>query len=327
MLAQRYPNAFDGIVAGAPALEWSSLMGSLYQPQAVLNSLDAPYPSNCEFEAITTAAIEACDGLDGVFDTIISQPELCKFDPFSVVGRSSICRNGTIVTISEAAAIVANTTWSGITTQQGRPLYPGIAYDAPLTSTTDTDCLQTNNCSDTAWAIGAGWFQYFVKKDASFNVSTITSENLPGFVHAGIQQYDSIIGTNDPDLTGFKKAGGKLLSWHGVADDYIPVGGSTQYYDRVAALDADLQDYYRLFLAPGVHHCGMGPGAYPSTILLQLMQWVENGTSPGTLPALGTQLVNGTLLSRDLCPYPAISVYQGGNFAEAGSYRCSSPEA
>lgn len=327
MLAQRYPEAFDGIVAGAPAINWNPLMGSLYHPQAVLNALGNSRPSNCEFEAITAAAIEACDGLDGVYDTIISRPELCKFDPFSVVGRSSTCGNGTTVTISEVAATVANATWSGVTNQQGRQIYPGLTYDAPLTSTADTDCVRTGNCSDTAWALGAQWFQYFVQKNASFDITSITPETLPGLVHEGVQQYDSFLGTNDPDLTDFKKAGGKLLSWHGIADDYIPVGGSTQYYDQVAALDADVQEYYKLFLAPGVHHCSGGPGAYPSTILLQLTQWVENGTAPNTLLATGTQLVNGTLLSRDLCPYPAASIYEGGNVTEASSYRCSSPDA
>lgn len=325
MLAQRYPNAFDGILAAAPALNWNALMGSLYLPQAVLNSIISTRPTNCEFEAITAAAIEACDGLDGVYDTIISQPELCKFDAFSAVGKKSICRDGSEVTVSEAAALVANTTWAGMYTRQGRSLYPGLTYDAPLIATADVDCVSTGNCSDTAWAIGAGFFQYLVHKNPSFNVSSITPQNLPVLVHAGIQEYESLLGTIDPDLTNFKKAGGKLLSWHGMADDYIPVGGSIQYYDRVAALDPKVAEYYKLFLAPGVHHCGTGPGATPSTALQQLVQWVETGKSPETLAAVGTQRINGTLLSRDLCPYPAFSSYRGGNITEASSYQCISP--
>jgi len=324
MLAQRYPTAFDGILAGAPALNWGGLMGGLYHPQAVMNGLN-DYPADCEFEAITAKAIEACDGLDGVYDNIIAQPALCKFDPFTVVGQPAACGNNTNTTISQTAAIVANETWSGILSQQGRIIYPGYSRDAPLATITNTGCVATGNCSLTAWALGSDWFQYYVAKNVSFDLTTITSANLSRFVRAGMQEYDSIIGTNDADLTNLKNSGTKLLSWHGIADDYIPVGGTIDYYNRVAALDTGVAEYYKLFLAPGVHHCSGGLGAAPIAILDQLIAWVENGTSPQTVPAKGTALVNGTFLERNLCAYPSVSVYQGGNGSLASSYKCVNP--
>jgi len=324
MLAQRYPDAFDGILAAAPALNWVPVMTSLYQPQAVMNGL-GEFPPNCEFEAITSRAIAACDGLDGVYDGIIDQPAVCRFDPFTVVGEPIACGNRTNATISQTAAIVANETWSSLLTPQGRPLYPGFTYDSEITSVTDTDCAAAGNCSSTAWDIGADWFQYFIAKNASFDLRTITAANISQLVHAGYQEYDSIIGTNDPDLTNLKNSGTKLLSWHGSADNYIPVGGSTQYYDRVSALDAGVHEYFKLFVAPGVAHCGGGVGAAPIAILDQLVAWVENGTSPQTVPAKGTRPVNGTLLERNLCAYPSISVYQGGNASSASSYGCINP--
>jgi hypothetical protein len=322
MLAQRYPEAFDGIIAAAPAVNIIPLLASLFHAQAVMNTL-GEYPPNCEFEAITEAAIAACDALDGVVDSMISIPELCSFDPFTVVGQPASCSNSSSQSISKAAAIVANATWYGVSNKRGENIYPGYSLDAPL-ATANTDCRRAGTCSTTAsWSLGAQFFQLFVEKNATFNVSTITADNLPHYMYAGYQQWESFIGTNDADLRDFKQAGGKLLTWHGIADDVIPSSASTQYYDRVAALDTDVDQYYKLFLAPGLQHCGGGPGANPVDIALQqLVKWVENGTSPSTIPAVGTQSVNGTVLSRDLCPYPLVSVYQGGVSTDASSYRC-----
>ncbi|RYN42692.1 putative feruloyl esterase [Alternaria arborescens] len=322
MLAQRYPEAFDGILAAAPALNINPLFASLFHAQAVMNTLEE-YPPNCEFEAITAAAIAACDALDGFEDSIISIPELCSFDPFTVVGQPVNCSNNSSDMISEAAATVANAAWYGVSNKQGQRIYPGYSLDAPLKATVDTACRSSGNCSISPWALGAQFYQLFVEKNTTFDVSTITAEILPDYMHAGYQQWESFIGTNDADLTAFKEAGGKLLSWHGIADDLIPFGGSTQYYNRVAALDDDVDHYYKLFVAPGVYHCGGGPGAQPIQFgLQQLVSWVENGTSPDTIPAIGKHPVNGTVLSRDLCPYPLVSVYQGGAVSDASSYRC-----
>ncbi|KAI4960837.1 hypothetical protein J4E86_002462 [Alternaria arbusti] len=328
MLAQRYPEAFDGIIAAAPALNIIPLLASLFHAQAVMNTL-GEYPPNCEFEAIGAAAIAACDELDGVKDSIISIPELCTFDPFTVVGQPANCGNSSSNVISNATATVANATWYGVSDRRGKKIYPGYAFDAPLQATTDTDCQASGTCLTTAaWLLGAQFFQLFVEKNATFDWSAITAESLPHYLYAGQQQWDSIINTNDADLSNFKEAGGKLLTWHGIADDLIPSGGSTQYYDRVAALDADVDEYYRLFLAPGLHHCAGGPGPAPvNNALQQLVAWVENGTAPDTLPAVGTQPVNGTVLSRDLCPYPLVSVYQGGAATDASSYSCVDAES
>jgi hypothetical protein len=113
------------------------------------------------------------------------------------------------------------------------------------------------------------------------------------------------------------------LTWHGIADDLIPPSASVQYYDRVAALDINVDQYYKLFLVPGLHHCVGGPGVYPvNGGLQQLVEWVENGAAPYTISATGMQPANGTSLSRDLCPYPLVSVYQGGDATNASSYRC-----
>ncbi|KAF2626890.1 tannase-domain-containing protein [Macroventuria anomochaeta] len=131
MLAQRYPKAFDGILAGAPVLNMIPLFASLFHAQAVMNTL-GEYPHNCEFEAIAAAAIATCDSLDGVEDWIISILELCSFDPFKLVGQPVNCSNSSFNSIPEAEAIVANATWYGIPNWQGERVHAGYTLDTPF---------------------------------------------------------------------------------------------------------------------------------------------------------------------------------------------------
>jgi hypothetical protein len=111
MLAQRYPEAYDGIAASAPAFNFARLMPSIAWPQVMMN-LIGQFPSVCEFNALTAGAIAACDSLDGVTDGLISDPAACSFDPFTMVGKTVSCDNKTTI-ISNGAATIANLTWDG----------------------------------------------------------------------------------------------------------------------------------------------------------------------------------------------------------------------
>lgn len=150
MLAQRYPNDYDGIAAGAPAIYWTDLFPYIYWPQQIMNEL-GQYPYNCELGAITEEAVATCDGLDGVTDGIIARVDTCLdvFDPFSTVGKTIKCaeRNGEDVQISKAAAIVAAATWQGTVDAHGKPLYRGIAPGADLTGRFSS--LATTKCTET----------------------------------------------------------------------------------------------------------------------------------------------------------------------------------
>lgn len=132
------------------------------------------------------------------------------------------------------------------------------------------------------------------------------------------KKYDPIIGTNNPDLSAFKQAGGKLVTWHGLADQLIFPKGTEKYYKEVETLDPSVRDFYRLFLAPGVQHCKGGDGAIPVDPLELIVNWVEKGVAPETL--LG-KTEDGSR-SRELCPYPLVSVYKGGNSRDKSSYTC-----
>lgn len=132
-----------------------------------------------------------------------------------------------------------------------------------------------------------------------------------------------MIGTGDPDLTDFKKAGGKMITWHGNSDPVIPFNGTVDYYERVSALDADTTDYYRFFPVPGLGHCGGGTGWFPGDALDSLVDWVENGKAPETLYAevLGENPENITR-SVELCAYPKVLTYVGGDGNQPSSFTC-----
>lgn len=136
-----------------------------------------------------------------------------------------------------------------------------------------------------------------------------------------INRFASVIGTADADLTDFKKAGGKLISWHGTADDLIPYKGSVDYYERVLQGDPNATDYYRLFEAPGIEHCKNGPGWFPGGALDALVEWVEEGKGPETLYAetVGTEKKRAVRL----CAYPKKITYSGGDTSVVSSFSCT----
>jgi hypothetical protein len=219
MLAQRYPDLYDGIAAAAPAIYFNRFFSAMFWPQVVMNEL-GEYPYPCEFDAITAAAISACDADDGVIDGIISYPWLCHFDPFTVVGTSIICNEtGSNVTISKAAATVANATWAGPSTVDGKQLWYGVNKDAILTGDlglAKTTCSTNGTCIGDPVELGAGWFRIFLAKNPDFNLASVTHEQYDQLFRESLQQYTSVIGTDDADLSAFRKSGGKMITYHGM---------------------------------------------------------------------------------------------------------------
>ncbi|KIM93816.1 hypothetical protein OIDMADRAFT_136812 [Oidiodendron maius Zn] len=328
MTAQRYPDLYDGIAAAAPAINWNAFFTAMYWPQLIMN-LAGKYPYGCELDAVTAAAVAACDDLDGVIDGVISNVDECHFDPYTVVGSVFNCSaTGKRMQITEMAAAVANATWSGPKTSNGAFLWYGPHIGADLSGTLSSLGLAGTNCTSGTCVgapqyLGTEWMTLFIEKNPDFNLTNISHEQYDEIVYSGWQQFGSIIETADPDLSKFKASGGKILTFHGLADPIIPTRGSQHYYDAVAALDRDVHDFYRLFLAPGVFHCSGGPGGQPHTVLEALVEWVENGSVPDILPVSFTT-VNGTTFNQILCPYPLKSVYsRGGDPTLADSYTCA----
>lgn len=314
-LAQKYPTAFNGIYAGSPAINFPQLSVAVYWPQFVMNSLNH-YPPSCVLDYFTDAVIAACDDLDGVQDGVIAALSLCHFDAYSLVNQTVDC-NGTSLTITDQDAEVVHKSWQGARKPDGSFLWYGVNPGSSLDVDTATTCTgPVTNCTGDPFAIGPDWIQHWVLDDPDFNITSMTWNQYSEIFVKAVSEYNGIIGSNDPDLSAFKKAGGKIVHWHGGADYLIMTGGSIDYYQRVLDLDPDVGDFYRFFLAPGVGHCGGGNGQVPTDPFGAVVSWVENNTMPVTLPASNA---NST---RDLCLYPLVSVYKGGNASLASSFSC-----
>lgn len=229
MLAQRYPTAYDGIAASAPANRWTDLFATLFWPYQSMVNLGV-FPHRCEFDAIFAGAVSACDDLDGVVDGVISDPEEClkQFDPFDMVGSPALncTENGKTIHVSKEAATVIQATWKGVTTESGRQVTFGMNPGADLTSgrptssqflpILSTTCSGNGTCTGTPLIISLPWYQIFLGKDPEFDVSSFTHAEFDDMVHAGQQQFRSALNAEDPDLSRFKEAGGKMISYHGL---------------------------------------------------------------------------------------------------------------
>ena len=215
-LAQRYPDAYDGIVASAPAINWNELIVGDYNPAFVMNQLgEFPYP--CELNAFTAAAIAECDSYDGVIDGVITDPEKCNFDPQTLVGATINCTDtGRSLKISSAAAALAKATWDGPkTTDNSSTLWFGLNKDAVFAGVASTTCTANGTCEAAPFSVAVDWIKYFILKDASADLRTLTHEEYQGIFHDSLQQYSSIE-TADPNLSEFRDRGGKILTFHGL---------------------------------------------------------------------------------------------------------------
>jgi hypothetical protein len=229
MLAQRYPTAYDGIAASAPAINWPRFFSQAAWAQ-VLMSLHDLSPPACEFDAFRTAAIAECDPLDGLVDGLVSDDQNCNFDAFSMVNRTIYCADtDSNHTISNAMAELVDSIWRGPETKDGRSFWYGPNSQARLDGSLQpngvlsqlayamTSCNKNGTCTRVPSGLGEDWLRLFAVKNSTWDYTEIASvDEYLALAHATVQQYDSIVGTNDPDLSAFRDAGGKIVSYHGM---------------------------------------------------------------------------------------------------------------
>ena len=317
MEAQRHPTDYDGIIASAPAAAIDRFAPAGLWPQVVMNEAGR-FPGSCVFNAFNDAAVHACDNDDKVADGIISRPAECGFDPRSMIGKQVKCGLQKKTITAEDAEIVRRI-WQGPVSADGEPLGSGLPKQA------DFNVLAGNS----PIALVEDWTKYFVEKDPSFDSSTITPERLEEVIRQSYAEYGDIVGADDPDLSAFKNAGGKMITWHGHADPVIFAQGSVDYYQQVQKAMGGAQEtssFYRLFLAPGVGHCGLlgAGGPVPNDALVELVNWVEKGQAPATLPATVKKEGSDITVTRNLCAYPQVASYKGqGDPNSADSYHCT----
>ncbi|KAK8107429.1 Tannase/feruloyl esterase [Apiospora kogelbergensis] len=350
MLAQRWPDLHDGYLAGAPAIYWDSFVVALLYPRALMAELGY-VPPPCEMHEFTRRALRHCDGLDGVEDGVVSEPELCfaSFDPRVLAGEEFVCGDegagGRTLKLTEEGARVVQAVWEGWYETDEKSgertlIWPGLGHQSTmegpfhtLTTTCDYE-TKPHKCKSTSFPASMQWLQYFIHRTRQpTDEATLTVAGLKRALHASRQWYASVIGTDDADLSGLRASRGKLLLWHGTSDELIPYAQSRKYYESVVAKDpANIDDYLRYFEAPGVGHCGFGGfGFRPQGLVDTLRAWVEEGKAPQVLPAemmVATphhhlRQGDGVNMQRVLCKYPKRAKYDGkGDVTKAGSFRC-----
>lgn len=316
IIAQRYPEDWDGIMASAPAVNLPRMVVGAYWPQFVMNRVLREYPHSCELDAITQAAITACDSMDGTVDGVISLPEECSFDAKTMVGKTTSC-DGQTRKITTAAVKVAEAIWAGAKSRDGEAIGFSYPVGTPLTgliALANTICPPSSNgttsCAGAPYPLVTEWMRMYVVKDPSFDPISLKYDEYERIMHHSVQEYDGILGSNDPDLSEFRRLGKKMITWHGINDELIPMHSTRTYYDSVLEFDPDAADYYRYFEVPGVNHCHSGPGtSFPIHSLETLRKWVEKGNAPEVLDTVkldaqgsGKNETKGS----DVCMYPRL---------------------
>jgi hypothetical protein len=315
MEAQRYPEDYDGIISGCPAINWHRFIPAIFWPQAVMVSSKNFVPK-AKLQAVTAAAIAACDGADGVTDGILDDPLRCAYDPKALVGT----KVGDD-TFTDADAEVVRKIWEGPRRQDGSFLWHGLTRDTDLFALAGTG---GSPLKGRPFGIPLEWFQYFLLHDPKWDWTTITPAQFELLWQQSVDQYGDVIGTDNPDLSGFRDRGGKIIIYHGLADQLIPAEGTVDYYKRVQAQMGGAKktaQFARLFLAPGVDHGFRGAGPTPIGVSDAIVRWVEEGKAPEKLMAEKRNASGKVILSRPLFPYPQTAKYKGsGSTTDAANF-------
>lgn len=306
--AQRYPADYNGIVSGAPAINWTRFIPAGIWPQLVMNQAGDFLPA-CKETAFTDAAVKAC-GTGGV----IANPSACSWNPDALVGEVTPCG---VITPRDAA--VMTKIWQGPENARGKKLWYGLERGASLAGLAAT---YTSNGVTTGqpFPVAVSWMGTWLQRNPSWDWRTLTYAQFGRLYQQSVREFSGIFASNDPDLSAFKKDGGKIIIWHGLSDQLIFPQGTVRYYQQVQRAmggSRPTDSFARLFLAPGAAHCASGAGAAPAgpaQPLDSLVSWVENGKAPTTIPGAVTDpLTNLVTQSRPLCLYGVAS--HAGNLA------------
>jgi feruloyl esterase len=335
MEAQRYPDDFDGIVAGDPSLGAMGYVRRGLTYQFMLKSPDRVLPA-AKLEVLSKAATAACDASDGLTDGLISDPRRCTFDPAPL-----LCKNGdaadclTAGQIESIKMIYAETQLpdggklSGMPVghEAGRTGWPlWISGSEPPSKQQDGSIWFSEQAAPTGFRFADGFFRYmaFEQDDPNYDWRTFDlKRDLPK-----IETISAILSPIDANLKQYGKSGKKLLLYHGWADPAISAYGTIDYYNKVVTAVGGKEkadDFVRLFLAPGMHHCRGGPGPDTFDTLSAMEQWVEKGVAPAKLIASHStdKKVDRT---RPLCPEPQVAKYVGsGSIDAAENFKCEVP--
>jgi len=320
MEAQRYPDDYDGILSACPAINWQRFLPADLWPQVVMVSAKNFVPKS-KLDAATAAAVTACDASDGVTDGVIDDPLRCNYDPKALVGA----KFGDD-TFTDADADVVRKIWEGPRGQDGKFLWYGMERGADLFALAGTG---GSPLTGKPFIIPLEWFQFFLIQNPKWDWTTLTPAGFELLWRQSVEQYGAVIGTDDPDLTRFRDRGGKVIIYHGMADQLIPAAGTIDYYNRVQQQmggPKKTSTFARLFLAPGVDHGFRGAGPTPIGQMDAIIRWVEDGKAPEKLIAERRDSNGKVTRTRPLFPFPQVAKYKGsGSKDEAENFVSRTP--
>jgi pimeloyl-ACP methyl ester carboxylesterase len=330
MMAQRYPADYDAILAGAPAIHWDRFQAYQIWPQVVMQAEAGGPLLPAKRELATSRAVAACDAADGVTDGVIRDPRLCTYDPTQdtqITRAGCAASDGTCLAPGEATAV--QKIWGGARTTSGQLLWPGVERGAELAALAGA----------TPFPIPIEQARYWVYFDPTWDWKTLNATNYEAFFNKNAEMVGPMMATDNPDLSAFKERGGKVIMYHGWSDNLIMPQGTVRYFDRVQQAVSASADFSRLYMVPGMGHCGGGPGAnefgqgasgavpmVPKTdIFRALMAWSEKGQAPADITA--SKIQNAAVVqTRPLCPYPQVAQYKGaGSTDDAANFSCAAP--
>lgn len=329
MEAQRYPDDFDGIVAGAPAFDWTGLAAQGIRNAQVAYP-DAHHIAGAPFSVeqlkfVEARILEKCDVIDGVKDGLMEDPRRCAFDLASIVTCAGDRGGPQCLTASQHA--VLKKLYAPTVNRDG-VIYPGQPLGGEGESqgwkawiTGPNPALLLQRTPALRFAFGAAFFKFLVFGDPAWDYSTYDLNNLK----PDTRLTATFMNATSTDLGTFKAKGRKLLMWHGWSDPALTALGSVRYYEQVQARDPVVRDYFRMFMMPGMLHCIGGPGPDTADWTEAIDSWVESGKAPDRVIARKTR--NGAVTrTRPLCVYPQRATYTGsGSIDQAENFVCRQP--
>jgi feruloyl esterase len=341
--ASRYPNDFDGIIAGAPALDYTGLVATFFawttQANVGPDGHSRIFPV-AKVGLVRDAVYRACDGTDGLKDELVSDPRRCEFRPASLQCRAG---DNAADCLTAAEVGVLERWYAGPTNGRGERLYPG---GIPLGSEPNWArwLTGTDAAAPLMPAFAEGFLRYMAFEPdagASYRVVDFDFDRDPPRLATMAEVYNAATfepgkpgGVSARDLSAFRGRGGKLLLYHGWGDPLVTPQLTVDYYEAVARAAGGVdhaRNFARLFMVPGMDHCGIntdGPGIADTGIdpLAALEAWVERGQPPESLLTTKTDATGQTLWRRPVCAYPQTARYDGsGDPSDPASFHCSGP--
>jgi feruloyl esterase len=326
MEAQRYPEDYDGIIAGAPANYWIYLLTTAARNIKATVGTEGAYIPSAKLPAIQAAARKACDASDGSTDNLVGDPGACRFDPSVLACQGA--ENDQCLTPPQLKAL--RTLYDGLRDPKGKLLFPGYSPGGEAEPGGWGQWI-TGSAPERSllFAFGTNFFKYMLYNDPNWDYKTF---DLQKDLAAAQKKLSPILDSADPDLSKFAARGGKLLLFHGWCDAAIPPAAAIQYYESVQKKMGArrVAEFVRLYMVPGMQHCGggsgpsnfdqngVGNGDPASSMPSALEAWVERGVAPGSIVASGPQG-----LKRPLCPHPQVARQKtSGDFKDPANFAC-----